>query len=173
MSAGIRLTWRRELNSILPGTVAPIISRIGYRWPELPVYCHKLDCPEELTEEDEGVVYPTVSAFRNLRHYADGDRVSASGLEVQVLETPAGRIAVTHGHTENVKWHLQNRCYLAEEYDCRCVCFGHTHVPVNETVAGIHLLNPGSLTNPRGGSKPSCALIVATEKNLTATIVNY
>ena len=23
--------------------------------------------------------------------------------EVQVLETPAGRIAVTHGHTENVK----------------------------------------------------------------------
>lgn len=57
-------------------------------WPELPVYCHKLDCPEELTEEDEGVVYPTVSAFRNLRHYADGDRVSASGLEVQVLEIP-------------------------------------------------------------------------------------
>ena len=69
--------------------------------------------------------------------------------------------------------HLQNLCYLAEEYDCRCVCFGHTHVPVNETVAGIHLLNPGSLTNPRGGSKPSCALIVATEKALTATIVNY
>ena len=44
--------------------------------------------------------------------------------EVQVLETPAGRIAVTHGHTENVKWHLQNLCYLAEEYDCRCVCAG-------------------------------------------------
>ena len=49
--------------------------------------------------------------------------------EVQVLETPAGRIAVTHGHTENVKWHLQNLCYLAEEYDCRG---GHSPVESRE-----------------------------------------
>lgn len=93
--------------------------------------------------------------------------------EVSVLETPAGKIAITHGHTENVKWSLQNLCYLAEEYGCRCVCFGHTHVPVNETVSGIHLLNPGSLTNPRGGSRPSCGLLVATEKSLAATLMEY
>ncbi len=93
--------------------------------------------------------------------------------EVRVLETPAGRIAITHGHTENVDVTLQNLVYLAQEYECRAVCFGHTHVPINEIENGIRLLNPGSLSNPRGGSKPSCALMVATEKALTAALVAY
>ncbi len=90
-----------------------------------------------------------------------------------MLETPAGRIAITHGHTENVDVTLQNLVYLAQEYECRAVCFGHTHVPINEIENGIRLLNPGSLSNPRGGSKPSCALMVATEKALTAALVAY
>ena len=68
---------------------------------------------------------------------------------------------------------LQNLVYLAQEYECRAVCFGHTHVPVNEIENGIRLLNPGSLSNPRGGSQPSCALMVATDKALTAALVAY
>ena len=76
-------------------------------------------------------------------------------------------VYMTHGHHFND----QNLPKIANPRTI--LLHGHTHVPVNETVAGIHLLNPGSLTNPRGGSKPSCALIVATAKTLTATIVNY
>lgn len=93
--------------------------------------------------------------------------------EVVILETPAGKIGVTHGHVDQVEFSLQNLRYTAEEYGCRVMCFGHTHVPVNEVVDGIRLLNPGSLTNPRGGSKPSCGLIVTTEKSLAATVMEF
>lgn len=58
------------------------------RWPQLRVYCHRLDCPASLTEEEDGVVYPTVTAFSNLVHYDEGDVVEAAGLAVRVLHTP-------------------------------------------------------------------------------------
>ncbi|MGI5979396.1 MAG: MBL fold metallo-hydrolase [Oscillospiraceae bacterium] len=58
------------------------------RWPELPVYCHPLDCPRETTEKYGGRVYPTVSAFRNLIHYRDGDEISVGGVRVKVISTP-------------------------------------------------------------------------------------
>ncbi|NCB62609.1 MAG: MBL fold metallo-hydrolase [Clostridia bacterium] len=58
------------------------------RWPELSVYCHRLDWPEETWERYEGAVYPTVTAFPNLRHYGEGDLLLIGGLSVRVLETP-------------------------------------------------------------------------------------
>lgn len=64
------------------------VPHLQKRWPGLPVYCHPLDCPEELTEVDMGVTYPTVSAFSNLRHYTGGQELSFAGLTVKVLHTP-------------------------------------------------------------------------------------
>lgn len=57
-------------------------------WPDLKVYCHRLDCPAETTELYEGVTYPTVSAAGNLNHYAQDDKVDIGGLTVTVLHTP-------------------------------------------------------------------------------------
>lgn len=108
---------------------------------------------------------PVTAAHGN----CDGQRTR----EILLLETPAGKIGVTHGHADKVDYTLQNITYTAKEYGCKAICFGHTHVPVNEMANGIRLLNPGSLTNPRGGSKPSCALIIATEKFLAATLMEY
>lgn len=64
------------------------IPNLQRRWPSLPVYCHVLDCPEKITEEYKGKLYPTVSAFRNLRHYGEGDKILVGGLNVQVICTP-------------------------------------------------------------------------------------
>lgn len=58
------------------------------RWPSLPVYCHPADCPEELVEYDMGQVFPTVSAFANLRPLEDGQALRLAGLEIRVLATP-------------------------------------------------------------------------------------
>ena len=81
---------------------------------------------------------------------------------------------ITHGHMENVKFSLMNLKYLAMQHKCVAVLLGgHTHVPVNEVSSGIRFINPGSLTNPRGGSKSSCALIISEEKKLAATIIEY
>ncbi|NLH00822.1 MAG: MBL fold metallo-hydrolase [Clostridiales bacterium] len=58
------------------------------QWPNLPVFCHSLDCPKETTEKYNGKIYPTVSAFQNLCHYSEGETITAGGLNVQVIFTP-------------------------------------------------------------------------------------
>lgn len=58
------------------------------QWPELPVYCHPLDVPDALTEEDMGQTFPTVKAFANLRSLAEGQTVTAAGIDFAVLHTP-------------------------------------------------------------------------------------
>lgn len=58
------------------------------RWPELPVYCHPLDCPEEKEEYDMGQMFPTVTAFANVKPLAEGQELSLAGLEIKVLHTP-------------------------------------------------------------------------------------
>ena len=58
------------------------------RFSNLPVYCHPMDCPEKTTEEYAGRLYPTVSAFRNLHHYREGDEIVIGGISVQVISTP-------------------------------------------------------------------------------------
>lgn len=91
--------------------------------------------------------------------------------EFEILETPAGKILVTHGHSENVDFTCQNLVYLAQEHGCICVCYGHTHRSKIEEISGIRLINPGSPSRPRDGSNGSCALIVATVKALSASVL--
>lgn len=91
----------------------------------------------------------------------------------EVVNTPAGKMLVTHGYAENVKSDLMKLYYLAEENECKAVCFGHTHVSGIWDIAGIKMINPGSLTNPRGGTQPSAAIIAATDKGFTASVVKY
>ena len=64
------------------------VPQLQARWPDLPVYCHRADCPAELTEDWDGVAYPTATAFPHLRHYGEGDTVEAAGLTARVLHTP-------------------------------------------------------------------------------------
>lgn len=58
------------------------------QWPDLPVYCHPLDCPKEKTEYDMGRVFPTVTAFANRRPLADGQKLELCGYLIEVLHTP-------------------------------------------------------------------------------------
>ncbi|MDD7684298.1 metallophosphoesterase family protein [Eubacterium pyruvativorans] len=95
--------------------------------------------------------------------------------EFLTVPTPAGNILVTHGHGEHVDYGLEELNQLALSLDCRCACFGHTHVPVQETSAeGILMVNPGSLTRPRDGSSDgSCAVLYAEPEGITASILHY
>lgn len=57
-------------------------------WKGLPVYCHPLDCPKETEEYDMGQVFPTVTAFSDVRPLSDGQELSVAGLDFKVLHTP-------------------------------------------------------------------------------------
>ncbi|SFS98919.1 metallophosphoesterase family protein [Marininema halotolerans] len=73
----------------------------------------------------------------------------------------AGRIRfyVTHGHKYQVNSSLLPIQYRAEEVGAQVACFGHSHFPVCEQVGNLLLLNPGSITSPRGYRTPTYAVL--------------
>lgn len=64
------------------------IPKLQERWPNLPVYCHPLDCPKELEEHDMGMVFPTVTAFANVRGLEEGQELNFVGISFRVIHTP-------------------------------------------------------------------------------------
>ncbi|MBS4021657.1 MAG: metallophosphoesterase [Dethiobacter sp.] len=45
-----------------------------------------------------------------------------------------------------------------------CIIFGHSHVAYNKMVDDVLLFNPGSPTDPRRSTRPSCGLLTLGEK---------
>jgi hypothetical protein len=71
----------------------------------------------------------------------------------QKLETPAGRIAMTHGH-------LRSRMvshFAAFKPDI--IVYGHTHIAYLGQCAGVTLFNPGAAGRAGVGRPPSVGLI--------------
>ncbi len=66
---------------------------------------------------------------------------------------------ITHGHKYNVKTNISNIFYAGKEKNADIVIFGHSHVPFYEVEEGIVLINPGSVSLPRNGSKRSGCII--------------
>jgi putative phosphoesterase len=51
--------------------------------------------------------------------------------------------------------------------DCDILLHGHTHVPRNEVMGGVHFLNPGCVTRPNRGAPASVALLeISADKKL-------
>ena len=78
------------------------------------------------------------------------------------------RFLLLHGHTVSGRLPL---LYAAKEANADAVLFGHSHIPSFETVDGVLLLNPGSLSRPRTSKGPSVALITLTDDRMTAEIL--
>ena len=78
------------------------------------------------------------------------------------------RFLLLHGHTVSGRLPL---LYAAKEANADAVLFGHSHVPSMETVEGILLLNPGSLSRPRTVKGPSVALLTLTDDRMNAEIL--
>ncbi len=57
-------------------------------WPDLPVYCHPEDIPEETSDTMFGITTPTVASFSHVLPYEDGDVIPIGPLSVKVLHTP-------------------------------------------------------------------------------------
>ena len=82
------------------------------------------------------------------------------------------KIIYTHGHRYNVKYSTDNLCYLAKENNAHIVCFGHTHCRYYNYVDGVHILNPGSASQPRDGNPPSYSFIDITDAGIMCSHVD-
>ena len=81
------------------------------RRPGLSVYCHPLDCPKELEEHDMGMVFPTVTAFANVKSLEEGQELNLAGITFRTLHTP--------GHTPgSVTFQAENVLFTGDTLFC-------------------------------------------------------
>lgn len=70
---------------------------------------------------------------------------------VRVERIEQQNVVVLHGHKHNVKWVLTDMKKIAQEEEAQIVFYGHTHIPKISYDEGVYFINPGSISQPRGG----------------------
>lgn len=80
------------------------------------------------------------------------------------------KIFLSHGDKYNVKYSLDKLYYKALETNSNIMIFGHTHIPTYVKEGGIVFINPGSVSRPRGGSKPSYVVMNIDEKGVKVNL---
>ena len=85
------------------------------------------------------------------------------------------RIVFTHGDLYGVKYGESGVLRLAESRGADIVLFGHTHTPFEKYVpteeGGVYLFNPGSISRPPMGSRPSYGFIEINGGKIETNIV--
>ena len=81
------------------------------------------------------------------------------------------RIYMTHGHRQKVYWNTDGIYYAAAQEQADIALFGHTHTPCLENEGGIIVMNPGSISLPRGGSGKTFAFITIENGKITASVM--
>ena len=87
----------------------------------------------------------------------------------RIVDLGGKRFLLLHGHQY---YYSEALSYRGEEVHADMVLYGHTHMPDLSADGPMLLLNPGSLSRPRGGSVNSCALILLDGKDLQVRFVN-
>jgi len=117
-------------------------------------------------------------------HYRDASKISASvnvpvhavvgncdsrmdGPVEKLLEVEGVLIYITHGHRYNVKVSIYGLYNRAVELKAGVAVYGHTHIPGYGFTRvpdcsnrdGLLIINPGSVSDPRGGNKFSYGIL--------------
>ncbi len=78
------------------------------------------------------------------------------------IEAGGKKILLAHGHRYPLGQDLYSLVRIAKEAKANAFFYGHTHIPHYEERSGIVLMNPGSISRPRGPWGPSFAIIEAS-----------
>lgn len=82
-------------------------------------------------------------------------------------------IYITHGHRERVMWSsLGSLPQRAAEAGCKLALFGHTHRMIDQTINEVRIINPGSISLPRGGPAGYARLSVDDGALLSAEVLD-
>ena len=90
-------------------------------------------------------------------------------LPVRTLMFEGRLIYCTHGHLHNVKSGTAAVIAAARSNNADTCLFGHTHEPLYRCVSGLHVMNPGSLGNPRNAA-PTYGIIDITKDEIVCDI---
>lgn len=93
--------------------------------------------------------------------------------EEKIVKVGAYKIFMTHGHNYRVKSSVRGLLSAALKKKVDVALYGHTHVSYNDQQSGVLIMNPGSLTQPRGKNGPSFGLLTANQEGIKSDIITY
>ena len=82
----------------------------------------------------------------------------------RIISVGKFKILLFHGSGIYPRGDTQQLRYKALERECNVIITGHTHVPFFSEVSGVTIVNPGSLGDPRYGSKKSFMILDINDK---------
>lgn len=115
------------------------------------------------------IKYPNLKIY-NVRGNCD---YGSSVPNEDVFVLGGKKFFVTHGDLYGVNWGIDRLCYKGAEIGADVCLYGHTHIPYIDNYNGIVILNPGSLSAPRGNSTYSYGIIKIEDSVVTPSIVEY
>lgn len=96
----------------------------------------------ELSPEDD--IWSTFQVVRgNCDYFQEYD-------DMKLIDTKEDKVLLTHGHLFGVNTSFDRLIYKAEESEATIILYGHTHQLFSTMVDDKLLLNPGSISQPRG-----------------------
>lgn len=115
-------------------------------------------------------LYPALSFF-----FIKGNNEYISyAPEEKVISQEGWNIYMVHGHNHGVYYGFMRLLYAAEEKEADVVLFGHTHTPWCSREGSILMVNPGSISKPRGRSGKTFAVLeIKADKSPSAMIYEY
>jgi putative phosphoesterase len=77
----------------------------------------------------------------------------------KLIEIEGQRILLTHGHRYSVNWGVEKLKTKASSDNIQLLLYGHTHISQVIHENGYMIMNPGSISDPRGGDDESYAIV--------------
>ena len=135
-------------------------------------YLSRIDCIIHLGDctEDTAALRELGKPLFQVRGNNDYD--SLYPLE-RTVSLAGKRIYMTHGHRQKVYWNTDVLYYTAAQEQADAALFGHTHVPYLENEGGIIIMNPGSISLPRGGNGLTFGFLTVEGGKITASVMEY
>jgi len=88
----------------------------------------------------------------------------------QIIDIRGIKAFLTHGHLYSVNRTRMNIAQQAKASDCQFAFYGHTHVAKHEVISGVHVINPGSISQSRSDIEETYAELLIDETNQSATL---
>ncbi len=144
-----------------------------------------LDICEKVIKEmgDIDLLIHAGDTYRDAKYIKDMFKIDVIGVKgntdgfskqdcEKIFDVLGKRFFLTHGHEYGVKYNLDNLYYRALELGADIVVFGHSHIPLYTEENNIIFINPGSPLWPRGGSKPSYAILEIKDNKVKVNFKN-
>jgi len=90
--------------------------------------------------------------------------------EERVITVGGHKIFCAHGHTLDVHDGLDKLLDKAMFHECKIALYGHTHIYKTDFIGGIYVMNPGSVSEPRGKNPATYGVVETVDDDVNATI---